>query len=93
MPRAGAGGCTLARVRRRRIRPLHVLHAVSAGSYFYGYTKLLAIRGDAEKALNGKLDLKSFHDFILAQGLLPPDLIRQAVMKNFVPAQQASLAH
>ena len=64
-----------------------------AGSYFYGYTKLLAIRGDADKALNGKLDVKAFHDFILAQGLLPPDLIRQAVMKNFVPAQQASLAH
>ena len=64
-----------------------------AGSYFYGYTKLLAIRGDAEKALNGKLDIKSFHDFILAQGLLPPDLIRQAIMKNFVPAQQASLTH
>lgn len=62
-----------------------------AGSYFYGYTKLLAMRADAEKALNGKMNLKAFHDFILAQGLLPPDLIHQAVMKHFVPSQQAEM--
>jgi hypothetical protein len=35
-----------------------------------------------------KFDQKKFHDFILAQGLLPPDLMRQAVMENFVPAQK-----
>ncbi|HLV86073.1 MAG TPA: DUF885 domain-containing protein [Candidatus Sulfotelmatobacter sp.] len=61
-----------------------------AGSYFYGYTKLLAIRAEAEKALKGKLELKAFHDFILAQGLLPPDLIRDAVLQHFVPEQQGS---
>lgn len=64
-----------------------------AGSYFYGYTKLLGIRADADKALNGKLHLQAFHDFILAQGLLPPDLIRQAVMQHFVAQQQASARH
>ncbi len=64
-----------------------------AGSYFYGFTKLLAMRADADKALNGKLNLKAFHDFILAQGLLPPDLIHQAVMTHFVPVQRASLLH
>jgi uncharacterized protein (DUF885 family) len=58
-----------------------------ANSYFYGYTKLLALRKDAEAALGPKFNQKSFHDFILAQGLLPPDLMRDAVVNDFVPAQ------
>jgi uncharacterized protein (DUF885 family) len=62
-----------------------------ANSYFYGYTRLLQMREATEKALSAKgvkFDQKKFHDFILAQGLLPPDLMRQAVMENFVPAQK-----
>ena len=62
-----------------------------ANSYFYGYTKLIALREDTEKALSAKgvkFDQKKFHDFILAQGLLPPDLMRKAVMEDFVPAQK-----
>ena len=58
-----------------------------ANSYFYGYTKLIALRKDAEAALGAKFNQKKFHDFILAQGLLPPDLMRQAVMEDFVKAQ------
>jgi uncharacterized protein (DUF885 family) len=60
-----------------------------ANSYFYGYTKLIALRKDAEAALGPKFNQKKFHDFILAQGLLPPDLMRDAVMNSFVPDQQA----
>ncbi|HEV7219740.1 MAG TPA: DUF885 domain-containing protein, partial [Terriglobales bacterium] len=60
-----------------------------ANSYFYGYTKLIALRKDVEAALGAKFDQKKFHDFILAQGLLPPDLMRKAVMEDFVPAQTA----
>jgi uncharacterized protein (DUF885 family) len=59
-----------------------------ANSYFYGYTKLLALRKDTEAALGKKFDQKKFHDFILAQGLLPPDLMRKAVMEDFVPSQK-----
>ena len=59
-----------------------------ANSYFYGFTKLIALREDTEKALGPKFDQKKFHNFILAQGLLPPDLMRKAVMENFVPAQK-----
>jgi uncharacterized protein DUF885 len=55
-----------------------------ANSYFYGYTKLIALRKDVEAALGAKFNQKKFHDFILAQGLLPPDLMRQAVMEEFV---------
>jgi len=57
-----------------------------ANSYFYGYTRLLSLRKETQKALGAKFDQKKFHDFILAQGLLPPDLMRKAVLEEFVPA-------
>ena len=58
-----------------------------ANSYFYGYTRLLELRRDTEKALGRKFDQKKFHDFIVAQGLLPPALLRKAVLEDFVPAE------
>lgn len=58
-----------------------------ANSYYYGYSKLIALRKEVEAALGTKFNQKAFHDFILAQGLLPPDLLRQAVMQEFVPKQ------
>ena len=58
-----------------------------ANSYFYGYTKLIAVRRETESALGARFDQRKFHDFILAQGLLPPDLMRKAVMEEFVPKQ------
>jgi hypothetical protein len=60
-----------------------------ANSYFYGYTRLLALRRETEQALGKTFDQKKFHDFILAQGLLPPDLMRKAVIEEFVPAQKS----
>jgi uncharacterized protein (DUF885 family) len=59
-----------------------------ANSYFYGYTRLLALRKEVETALGAKFDQKKFHDFILSQGLLPPDLMRKAVLQDFVPSQK-----
>ena len=59
-----------------------------ATSYFYGYTRLLQLRKETEKALGAKFDQKKFHDFILAQGLLPPDMMRKAVLDDFIPAQK-----
>jgi len=58
-----------------------------ANSYFYGYLKLQALRKEIEATLGPKFNQKRFHDFILAQGLLPPDLMRQAVIEGFVPAE------
>jgi len=55
-----------------------------AVSYYDGYSRLLEIRQDAEKALGSKFDVRHFHDFILSQGLLPPSLLRKAVMEDFV---------
>lgn len=57
-----------------------------AVSYFDGLTRLLEIRQAAEKALGSRFNVQKFHDFILSQGLLPPDLLRKAVMKDFVRA-------
>ena len=61
-----------------------------ANSYFYGYTKLLQLRKDTEAQLGAQFDAKKFHNFILAQGLLPPDLMREAVMEDFIPAQKVT---
>ncbi len=61
-----------------------------ATSYFYGYTRLIALRQETEQAFLAKhapFDQKKFHDFILAQGLLPPDLMRKAVLEEFIPSQ------
>ena len=58
-----------------------------ANSYFYGYTKLIALRKETEEAMGPKFNQKKFHDFILAQGLLPPDLMRKAVLEEFVTKQ------
>lgn len=58
-----------------------------ATSYFYGYQRLMETRQTAEVALRGKFDRQKFNDFVLAQGLVPPALLRKAVMEEFVPAQ------
>ncbi len=58
-----------------------------ATSYFYGYQRLMETRQAAEVALRGKFDRQKFNDFVLAQGLVPPALLRKAVMEEFVPAQ------
>ncbi len=43
---------------------------------------------ETEAALGPKFDQRKFHDFILGQGLLPPDLMRKAVLDGFVPSQR-----
>ncbi len=55
-----------------------------AVSYYDGFTRLLEIRQAAEKTMGAKFDVGRFHDFILSQGLLPPSLLRKAVMEDFV---------
>ncbi len=59
-----------------------------ATSYFYGYQRLMETRQAAEVALRGKFDRQAFNDFVLAQGLVPPKVLRKAVMQEFVPSRQ-----
>lgn len=54
-----------------------------ATSYFYGFTRLMELRAETEKMMGKQFDQQKFHDFILSQGLLPPDLLRKAVMEEF----------
>jgi len=59
-----------------------------ATSYFYGYSRLEALRTQVEIALGPKFREQPYHDFIINEGLLPLDLLEQAVMTRFVPSQQ-----
>ncbi|HJP98530.1 MAG TPA: DUF885 domain-containing protein [Rhodanobacteraceae bacterium] len=60
-----------------------------ATAYFYGYSRILQLRAHTEIALGDKFNLQQFNDFILSQGLLPPDQLAEAVDKQFIPAQKA----
>lgn len=55
-----------------------------AMSYYFGHMKMQELRAKTELALGAKFDEQEFHDFILAQGLLPPDLMARAVEERFV---------
>jgi len=55
-----------------------------ATAYFYGYSRLNAMRTRLELALAGRFDEHRYHDFIIAQGLLPFDLLEQAVDEEFL---------
>jgi uncharacterized protein (DUF885 family) len=37
--------------------------------------------------MGAQFDQERFHDFVLAQGVIPPPLLRQAVFAQFVPPQ------
>ncbi len=58
-----------------------------ATAYYYGYSKLLALRADTEMRLKESFDAGDFHDFILQQGLLPPEILKKTVIESFVAAQ------
>jgi len=60
-----------------------------AGAYYYGYRKLIDLRVETELALGAAFDEKAFNDFLLAQGIIPLELIAKAVREEFIPAQRA----
>ncbi|MGA7409541.1 MAG: DUF885 family protein [Bryobacteraceae bacterium] len=55
-----------------------------AVSYFDGYLRLREIRKEAENGSGEHFNVQKFHDFILSQDLLPPKLLRKAVLTDFV---------
>jgi hypothetical protein len=57
-----------------------------ATAYFYGYTKLMELRTATEVMLGPKFNRQNFNDFIIGEGLLPPDLLAKAVRERFIPA-------
>jgi hypothetical protein len=63
-----------------------------APSYFCGYQRLMELRADAERRLGSRFDRQKFNDFILSQGMLPPSLLRKAVLSDFVPSRPPAKA-
>ena len=55
-----------------------------ATSYYYGYINLMALRTEVELRMRDRFNQREYHDFLLEQGLLPPDILRQAVMEGYV---------
>jgi uncharacterized protein (DUF885 family) len=64
-----------------------------ATAYFYGYSRLMELRGEIEKAQGSDFNQQKFHDFILSQGLLPPNLLRKAVIAEFVQSKGSDKAN
>jgi hypothetical protein len=60
-----------------------------ATAYFYGYTRLLELREQVEIAEGKSFDLMALNDFMLAQGLLPPDQLAEAVSAKFIEKKAA----
>ena len=59
-----------------------------ATAYYYGYNKMQALRTQTELKLRDAFSQRAFHDYVLSQGMLPPHILRDAVMNDFVPSQQ-----
>ncbi len=55
-----------------------------ATAYYYGYEKLQALRARTELQLKDRFKAIEFHDFILAQGLLPPEVLQRSVRDEFI---------
>jgi uncharacterized protein (DUF885 family) len=63
-----------------------------ATSYFYGYLRWLELKSRVELALGKGFDRKRYHDFLLAQGLLPPALLAKAVEREFLSGSREKAA-
>jgi uncharacterized protein (DUF885 family) len=61
-----------------------------AVAYFYGYTRMQQLRLKAELAVGTGFEQRGFHDLVLAQGLLPPDLLERAVMAELDPPHRGT---
>ncbi|HSI56613.1 MAG TPA: DUF885 domain-containing protein [Ideonella sp.] len=62
-----------AREKWRRVQ----LSAVQLTSYFSGYSEIMALREQRQKALGAKFDLKAFNEQLLGYGSAPVGVIRQ----------------
>jgi hypothetical protein len=60
-----------------------------ATAYYFGYEKLQSLRAVTEMRLKDRFNAREFHDFILAQGLLPPEVLKSSVMDEFVAPRLA----
>lgn len=59
-----------------------------ATAYFYGYMRIQQLRLQTELALGKNFNRQAFNDFIIGQGLLPPEQLAEAVRTQFIPSQK-----
>jgi len=59
-----------------------------ATSYYFGYMNLMALRTEVELLMRERFNQREYHDFLLAQGLLPPEILRQTVLEKFVAEER-----
>lgn len=59
-----------------------------ATAYFYGYMRLQQTRLNTELALGKDFNRQAFNDFVIGQGLLPPEQLAEAVRTQFIPSQK-----
>lgn len=59
-----------------------------ATAYFYGYMRLQQTRMNTELALGKDFNRQAFNDFVIGQGLLPPEQLAEAVRTHFIPSQK-----
>ena len=91
VPRAARGRRALGRDGDAGGRALHLPRArARRPSYFVGYSRLLEIRGRRRaRARPGASTARSSTTSSSPRALLPPSLLRKAVMEEFIPAQRA----
>jgi uncharacterized protein (DUF885 family) len=58
-------------------------------AYKVGQLKILELRDRAKKALDGKFDIRAFHDEVLDSGALPLDVL-EARIDAWIAAQKAT---
>jgi len=59
-----------------------------ATAYFYGYMHIQQLRLQTELALGNKFNHQAFNDFLIGQGVLPPEQMAEAVRAQFIPSQK-----
>ncbi len=70
---------------RQEVERYTFLWPGQAPTYFCGDSRLSRLRSEVEQLLGQRFNRREYHDFLLAQGLLPLSLLGRRVAEEFVP--------
>ena len=63
-----------------------------ANAYFYGYTRLRELRAEVEKAMGSPVQPEGLPRLHPRPGLLPPHLLKKAVLEHFLSGKRKNTA-